>query len=436
MSHKTINRRSFNKATAAAAVGLTAVSASRVLGANERVRLGFIGVANRGGQLMTAFEKHADMEIAALCDVRKSHLDKANARLDGKADTYHDFRKLLEQKDLDAVVVATPDHWHAIQTIDACDAGKDVYVEKPVSITVHEGRKMVEAARRNDRVVTVGLHRRSSKLYAEAASLVAGDGLGKVTVSRTYHRSNMFPKGMGKSQPTPPPADLDWDMWLGPRPDRPYKSTIEPYKFRWHDLYSSQVANQGIHFIDAVRWLTGDEAPSSVCAMGGNFAIDDDRTIPDTMQVTYQLPSGRLLLLGVYEANGNRTLARPGYFELRGTDGTLYANDSFYEVVPERGGQFQDSKPRRKPLLVKAKGDNWSLTSQHARNFLDCIKSREKPAADIELGHRSTTFSLLANISLWTGSRLYWDPVAERCIDNDAANAMLHYEYRKPWKLG
>ena len=148
MTQKT-TRRTFTKAGATAALGLTAAQAARARGANDRIRLGFIGVANRGGQLMTAFLNHDDMEIAALCDVSKSTLDKANARLDGKADTYGDFRHVIDRKDLDAVVIATPDHWHAIQTIDACDAGKDVYVEKPLSITVHEGRRMVEAARRN-----------------------------------------------------------------------------------------------------------------------------------------------------------------------------------------------------------------------------------------------------------------------------------------------
>ena len=168
----------------------------RIVGANDRVRLGFIGVANRGGQLISAFLKHDDMEIVALCDVQRSTLDKANARLDGKADTYGDFRELLDRKDVDAVVIATPDHWHAIQTITACDAGKDVYVEKPLSITIREGRRMIEAARRNQSVVTVGLHRRSSKLYAEAAGLVSSDGLGKVTVCRAYHRSNMVPAGI------------------------------------------------------------------------------------------------------------------------------------------------------------------------------------------------------------------------------------------------
>ena len=150
---KKLSRRSFTKAGAVAAVGLTAVRASKVYGANDRVRLGFIGVANRGGQLMNAFMEHSDIEVVALCDVSKATLQKANAKVDGKADTYGDFRKLIDRKDIDAVVIATPDHWHAIQTINACDAGKDVYVEKPLSVTIHEGRRMVEAARRNKRVV-------------------------------------------------------------------------------------------------------------------------------------------------------------------------------------------------------------------------------------------------------------------------------------------
>ena len=171
MTSPRMTRRAFHGASAATAVGLTALQTSKVLGANERIRLGFIGVANRGGQLMTAFLKHSDMEIVALCDVAQSTLEAANGRLGGKADTYGDFRKILERKDIDAVVIATPDHWHAIQTIDACEAGKDVYVEKPVSLTVVEGRKMVEAARRTSRVVQVGTHRRSGKLYADAAQL-------------------------------------------------------------------------------------------------------------------------------------------------------------------------------------------------------------------------------------------------------------------------
>ena len=409
---------------------------NKIIGANDRVRLAFLGVANRGGQLITAFLNHDDMEIATLCDVDKSTLAKVKQRLDGKPDTCGDFREVFDRKDIDAVVIATPDHWHAIQTVDACDAGKDVYVEKPLSITVHEGRRMVEAARRNKRVVTVGLHRRSSDLYAQAAKMVQAEGIGPVSISRAYHRSNMFPLGIGKEKPSDPPPELDWDMWLGPRPERQFQANLAPYKFRWWTKYSSQTSNNGVHFLDCIRWITNDRAPTSICAMGGRFAIDDDRTIPDTLHVSYLFPAGRMLTFGMFETSGNRTLPRGGYFEVRGTKGSMYCSDKYFEVVPERGGQFQSREPRMEPVKVESGGGNLSITAQHARNFLDCIKSREKPNADVEEGHRSTTMSLLAKISHVTRSRLEWDVEKEQITNNEAANSMLHYEYRKPWKLG
>jgi len=438
-----MDRRTFSKTSAAAAATLTAAQASRVLGANDRVRLGFIGVANRGGQLLSAFQPHADMEIAALCDVCRPTLDKANARVGGKAELFGDFRKLLDRKDIDAVVIATPDHWHAIQTIAACRAGKDVYIEKPLSMTVVEGRRMVEVARQTKRVVQVGIHRRSSPLYAEAGKLIQSNKLGKISVCRCYHAGNMYPLGMGKMKPSAAPADLDWEMWLGPRPLRPFQENIAPYKFRWWHLYSSQVANQGVHFLDLIRWICGDLAPQWVAALGGKFAVDDDRTIPDTMEVNFQMPAGRLIVFGQYEASGNPPLPHPGYLELRGTQGTAYINDERIKIIPERGGQFQDHKPRMAESEIRSgdlrqsgKSDkNLSLTSQHARNFLDCIRSRAIPAGDVEVGHRSTTFSLLANISLATRSMLEWDPKRETILNNPQAASLLHYEYRKPWTL-
>ncbi len=433
-----LTRRSFTKTAAAATLAMAAAGPSRALGANERVRLGFIGVANRGGQLLTAILEHADAEVAALCDVHKPTLAKANQRLDGKAATYEDFRKLIERRDLDAVVIATPDHWHAIQTIDACDAGKDVYVEKPLSITVHEGRRMVEAARRNRRVVQVGTHRRSSDLYTRLAAVTLTGKLGKITVSRAYRLSNMYPRGIGKAAPSDPPKDLNWEMWLGPRPLRAYQENIAPYKFRWWQLYSSQMGNWGVHYLDAIRWLTGELAPSSICAMGGRFAVDDDRTVPDTMEATFELASGRLAIFGQYEASGCPIFPH-GEIELRGTQGTAYIGGKTFKVLPERGGQFEhqrDPGPRMKPMEVEASGGNASLTAMHARNFLDCVKSRERPTADVEIGHRSTTMSLLANISLATRSRLEWDAQREVITNPKEANRLLHYEYREPWKLG
>jgi predicted dehydrogenase len=246
----------------------------------------------------------------------------------------------------------------------------------------------------------------------------------------------MYPNGIGKMTAQAPPANLNWDLWLGPRPDRPYQGNIAPYKFRWWQLYSSQVANWGVHYFDAIRWLTGDLAPESVCAMGGRFAVDDDRTIPDTLEVTCQLPSGPLAVFGQYEASGNPVFPLPADVELRGTQGTAYIRGQGFQIIPECGGQFQSRDPRMEPMEFAAAGSNADLTALHARNFLDCVKSRTLPNADIEIGHRSTSFSLLANISLAIGARLEWDAKAERVTNVAAANDLLHYEYRKPWKLG
>jgi predicted dehydrogenase len=435
MESMSINRRSFARTSVSSMLVLSATGkASAQADASERLRVGFIGVGNRGGQVMSAFLEQADVEVVAICDVFQPHLEKTNGRLQRPVKTYTDFRKLMEHPDMDAVVIATPDHWHAIQTIAACNAGKDVYVEKPLSVTIHEGRKMVEAARRNDRVVQVGTHRRSSELYPKLAELITSDQLGKITVSRAYRLSNMFPNGMGKKNTTSPPDNLDWDMWLGPRPLRAYQDNIAPYKFRWWQQFSSQAGNWGVHYLDAIRWMTGELAPASVCAMGGRFAVEDDRTVPDTMEAVFEFASGRLAIFGQYEASG-ATALKQGEIELRGTQGTAYMSNQGFEIFPERGGQFQDHEPRMEPISVKSNELNSVLTSRHVRNFLDCVKSRKRPNADVEIGHRSTTMSLLANISLATGSRLEWDAKRERITNCDAANELLHYEYRKPWTL-
>lgn len=457
---KTTRRRFLQDSTASAAavtLGLSAIAGPAIgtaRGANEKIRVGFIGVGNRGTQLLDGFLQQNDVEVAALCDVYEPYLMRDHSKVDkkllndlggrvpkmtenlgGNVARYKDFRQLLDRKDIDAVVIATPDHWHAIIAISACQAGKDVYVEKPLSITVVEGRKMVEAAKRYNRVVQVGLHRRSSKQYMQAVGDVQAGKIGKVTVGRAYRISNMHPNGIGKCPDAAPPAGLDWDMWLGPRAERPYKDNLVLYKFRWWETYSSQVGNWGVHYLDAMRWILGQEAPVSISAHGGRFAIDDDRTIPDTMEVIFELPSGVLLVFGQYEASGGEALIE-GEIELRGTLGNLYcgAEGKGFDIVPSQGGQFQDPKPRIEPAQsTQTDGD---LTVQHIRNFVDCVKSRQKTNCDMETGHRSTTFALLANIALATRSRIDWDPKNEQITNNKKANQLLHYKYRKPWTLG
>ena len=469
-SNKTTRKEFIRKSTCAAAgisLGVSAIGSpalGSVLGANDTIRVGFIGVGNRGTQLLAMFMANDDVEVAALSDVYEPYMDrdyskvskqfiaevgdrvpKMGEQFSRKVGKYQDFRKLLDQKDIDAVCIATPDHWHAIQTIMALDAGKDIYVEKPLTITLHEGRRMIEAAAKTDRVVQVGLNRRGSSIYQNLVKMIQGGKIGKVSLARAYRISNMYPDGIGKAQGEKPPTGFDWDMWLGPRPRVPFQYNIAPYKFRWWKDYSTQMGNWGVHYMDAIRWMMGEEAPAAVSAHGGKYVLDDDRTIPDTMEVTFEFASGAIIVFGIYEANSG-AMIMDGEIELRGARGNLIANESKYRFEPNRGGQFQDRGRLIEPegfeiTSVQSLGDpgiSEDSTANLIRNFLDCVKSRARDEVwcDLETGHRSTSFAHLANIALEVGTRIEWDAENERITNNGAANDLLHYEYRRPWSLG
>ena len=446
-----ITRRDFAKTATAAGVATvaTTLSASRVMGASERVRLGFIGLGNRGDQVLDGFLPHKDAEVVAVCDLYQPYLDFAANKIGGKPKQYHDYRKLLDQKDIDAVVIATPDHWHALQTIHACQAGKDVYVEKPLSLCVAEGRTMAHFVHKHKRVAQVGIMRRSAPLCKEAAEIVRSGEIGKVTFVRALHVQNEWPRGIGNPPNEDAPKDLDWDAWLGPAPKVPYNKNRTFYRFRWfYDYSGGQLTNFGVHYIDMIHWALGQDTPLAVTAMGGKYAIKDNREVPDTLEVIWQYPGNTLVTFTQINTNGAPATGRPGEIEFRGTKGTLYVKWNGYEIVPEllipnefpvrspltrsRDGQYRKgSKAHIKPK--KAAGKN--ATELHARNFLDCVKSRDKCNCDIETGHRSTSATLIANIAHKTHSYLRWDGRAERFIDNETANRHLNYEYRAPYKL-
>jgi predicted dehydrogenase len=457
------SRREFLKRSALTATGLTvglgASAFGRVPGANDRIRVGFIGLGNRGTQLMTRFMANKDVEVAALCDVYEPYTLRDRSKVDprwlsiGKVPKmvekfplepkrYSDFRDLLDQKDIDAVCISTPDHWHAAQTIAALDAGKDIYVEKPLTMTIHEGRKMVMAESRTDRIVAVGLNRRGSSVYQELAGLVQGGKIGQVRTARCYRVSNMYPDGIGSLQPEPPPPGFDWDMWQGPRAERPYQYNIAPYFFRWWSDYSSQMGNWGVHYLDVIRWMVGEIAPVAVSAHGSKLTTDDS-TIPDTTEVTFEFGSGMMAQFHIYESCGARGV-EGGEIELGGTHGNLVADQNGYRISPVKPGQFQTwerlLEPEEKTLSSDQQHGDLGIredsTANLIRNFLDCVKSREAPLCSLEDGHRSTTFAHLANISLATGTRIEWDAVNERVTNHDTANELLHYEYRAPWTLG
>ena len=439
------SRRDFTRAAGLA----TALSYSRILGANDRVRMGYIGVGNRGDQVHEAFLEHGDQQTVAVCDLRESYMDLAVQKSRSNPKKYKDYRRLLDDKDVDAVVIATPDHWHAIQFIDACNAGKDVYVEKPLALTVYEGRKMVETAERTKRVVQVGIHRRSAKYLQEAAQFVREGGIGEVTVAKGWHLTNEWPLGIGTSKETAPPSEEEWEQWLGPAPKVPYKPSRTYYTFRWFYNYSGgQVTNFGVHYVDMLRWCMGKDSPRSVTAMGGKYVIRDDREIPDTLEVLWDY-DGALMVFSQYNANAAPGNIQGAEMEIRGTKGTLYIHSGRWEVVPERHAEIAVPArtpvdrnverawgASRKPAMQPASGKGSNDTAFHARNFLDCVKSRAKCNCDVLTGHLSTVATQIANISLRTKSYLEWDAKAERFTNNAAANQWLHYQYRAPYKLG
>ncbi len=444
-----LTRRAFTTSAALAGVG-TALSAGRALGANDRIRLGFIGLGNRGDQVLDGFLEHKDCEVVAVCDIYQPYVDFAAKKAGGKPRQLRDYRRLLEMKEVDAVVISTPDHWHALQTIHACQAEKDVYVEKPLSLCVEEGRRMVQFARKHKRVTQVGIHRRSSDFCREAAEFLRKGGIGKVTVARAFHIQNEWPRGIGNPADEDPPKDFDWDAWLGPAPQRRYNKNRTFYRFRWfYDYSGGQLTNFGVHYLDMIHWALGVDTPQAVVAMGGKFAgMQDNREVPDTMEVVWQYPGDTVVTFSQFNATAPAASMRQAEIEFRGTRGTLYVMGNGFEVVPDSLPQ-NEFPPRTpldrtvergwrtgaKPSIAPRKVAGRAPTAAHARNFLDCVRSRQTCHCDIETGHRSTSAAILGNIAHKLKAYLEWDAKAERFTNHSAANRLLSYEYRAPHRL-
>lgn len=437
-----INRRDFMKraalGTAAVSISMASLSTTRVLGANDRLRLGVIGTGRQGIDNMQHFIRHG-VEAAAVCDCYEPNLQKGLQAAGGKAKTYKDFRQLIEDKSLDIVMVATPDHWHPIQTVMACQAGKDVYAEKPICVAVDEGKKMVEAARKYNRVVQVGLWQRSNAHFQQAAKAVQEGVLGKVTYVRTWNYSNIFPDGIGNVPDGDPPPGLDWDMWLGPAPKRPYNWNRFGVGDRWstfryfYDYANGWPGDWAVHLLDIVQWAMKVTGPTAVTALGLKLVLQDNADIPDTLDVTYEYPE----FVCTYEnrlANNNSLFGKGYGIVFHGTDATMFLDRDGYEIYPEN----TDSAKRNEKLLraeKKVKRSDDGLAN-HVANMLECIKTRQRPANDIEDGHHSSTTALLANVALLSKQRIKWDPTNEALIEGGPeAEKLLRREYRAPWKL-
>jgi len=452
-----MKRRQFIKRVVqtGAVVSAAALSAEHVLGANERVRVGLIGCGGRGMFDAKLMRDVPNVEFAAVCDLYPPHLARAKEWAGTSAKEHKDFRRLLEQEDIDAVLVAAPDHWHAIPAVLACQAGKDVYVEKPLAHNIQEGRTMVEAARRHNRVVQMGAQQRSAPHYAEVARIIQSGELGRVHFVRIWNYTNMFPNGIGRAPDSDPPEGVDWDMYLGPAPYVRFNRNrfIGTYRWFW-DYGGGLVTDFGIHRFDSMHQIMKVDAPLSVSASGGRYGLTDGAETPDVVQVTYEYPgfilSYEACMLNSHGAGG-RTPGKK-YYQARGandrphgeayygTNGTLIADRFGFEIYPElqvasgpgavgRGEPAEGFRMQRKEMSAE------DATALHVKNFVECVRSRKQPAADVEIGHRSTIVAHLGNIAYRTGHKIRWDAAKAQIIDDSEAARLLARQARKPWDL-
>ena len=433
-------RRTVLKTMAGAGL-LTAASYGKVLGANDRVRVGLIGNGLIGKRHLLDFQAQPDVEIVGVSEVCDERLDEAATIAGSGALRHKDFRRLLDRADVDAVVVSTPDHWHALMTILACAAGKDVYVEKPLTHALREGEWMLRTATAHRRVVQSGTQQRSGRHYQRCRELVRSGHVGDIRSVRMAAHRNIMP---GFSKPVGQPLSApDWDMWLGPAPFVPFDARRCLYHFRWYWPYSGgQTTNLLAHEIDVVQWFTTGNAPQRVTAMGGRLALQGIGETPDVFEAIFEYP-GFLATWSQREV----TASGGGGLEFHGTKGMLKLTRAGFEVVPDKllspedqiprftaaGPSSDEASLRTTPLKEEGFEQVRDQFVPHVRNFLDCVKSRAVPASDLLSSHRTAIPCHLANIAMKVGRVLRWDDAKGDVVGDAEATKLLTKEYRSPW---
>ena len=415
-------------------------STAGVSGANDRIRVALIGCGGMGRGDLRDFLRTGNVECVGLCDVDDDQSAKALKMIAERSSPQpklitRDFRRILELKDLDAVIVATPDHWHALPTIMACQAGKDVYVEKPLSVSIAEGRLMVDVARKNNRVVQMGTQQRSATHYGDAVAYVKSGKLGKIRLVRTWAYLDW--KGEVPAVPdSDPPPSVDYDFWLGPARKRPFNKNRFHVDFRWHWDYSGGLMTDwGAHMIDVANWAMGIKAPQSAVSVGGKFGYPhDSMETPDTQQVLWGFPEFTMIwehALGI----GRGPERREHGVAFHGNDGLLVVDREGWEVYAETDKIDKESRRFKSAAIPRqpAGGEDYHLL--HVQNFIDCMKSRQHPRSDVEIGHNSMIACHLGNIAFRLGRRVQWDVEGERMMGDSEAQDYVSRAYRPPWKL-
>ncbi|MBL9135926.1 MAG: Gfo/Idh/MocA family oxidoreductase [Verrucomicrobiales bacterium] len=429
-----MNRRGFlTRSMLAAGAMYGGLVVSRGLGqgvaASEKVRVGLVGCGGMGKGDLATFFLNPEVECPVVCDVDPKMIGEASKMVEEKRgrrpETAKDFRAVLDRKDVDCVLVATPDHWHALPTVLACQAGKDVYVEKPLATSIREGRAMITAAEKHQRVVQMGTQWRSGKHFAEAVAYVQSGKLGKVSLVRGWAYHDWLP-ACPKKPDGDVPAGVDYDFWLGPAPKHAFNPNRFHFNFRWFwDYAGGLMTDWGVHLINVMLWAMGPQPPKSVMSSGGNLNRDEAWETPDAQMAVYEFPD-YMLVWEHKNGVGIGLNSRPWGMSFTGTDATLFLTDAGFEVLSER------RKGGEEPVKFPGSGD---ARPAHVRNFLDCVKSRQQPVENLVVGHHVSTVAHLGNVAFRAGRKIYWDHERERIIGDKDADRLVGVQYRKPWKL-
>ncbi len=423
--------------TAAGAAFTTSLFTGNVKGANDRVAVGFIGLGAMGSGNLGYSMKVPGLVPSAICDVYQPHLERADAaaRRGGfQPKSVKDFREILADKSIDAVCISTPDHWHAYMTVEACKAGKDVYVEKPASVYIEEGRRMVEAARKYNRIVQAGTMQRSGGYFKKAAELVKNDAVGDITFCHAFQSGMTSKSGFGNPPDSAPPTDLDWNMWLGPAAEVPFNAnrwgvkaaTFPTFRYFW-DYAGGAMTDWGVHLIDPLHQCLNEVMPTSIDAMGSKFYVQDNTQTPDTMLATFYYSK----FLASYESRTCNPLPMFGLNHgagsvIHGTEASIFVNRSMCRLIPNN---------RSKGATVwEDDAEMQQMNVPHWKNWLQCIRSRQKPTSEIETCVRSSAVCILANLAMRSKTRLDWDENTWT-VAQEAVKPMLKPNYRAPWEL-
>ncbi len=438
-----LSRRDFMGRTAAAGaagaavpyfVSAEALGAGGAPGANDKIHVGLIGCGGMGRGNLRNCAKHEDVVVAALCDVQPSRLESTLNEYQGKPKGYPDYREMLADRDLDAVIIGTPPHWHCLQAVHACEAGKDIYLQKPMTLYLGESLAVLEAVRKHNRISQIGTQIHAGENYRRVVEYVRSGNLGPIGAVRTFNVMNQGPEGVGKDPGTPVPPGVDWNMWIGPAPMRPYNAILAASSYNhcsFMDYSGGWLPGMAPHIIDLPVWALELDYPTNTSCSGGRYVIDDDGDAPDVQEVLWQYPNLTMTWMGMlansygFDLHGDPVPKRRLGIYFHGLNGTMYCNYGMHEIVPE--GDRMEGKQAPEPSIPPSPG--------HEREWLDCLRTRQQPSCSVFYHTKVDVPLVLANLSLKLGRSIRFDPATRKIVGDDEAARLSIPEYRAPWKF-